>query len=59
MALAVRQGTALATFSQPGLAQVKTLAEARSNVIDVDKIAKLAEDVTGKEAKEGDQVVKI
>ena len=40
MALAMRQGTMLATFSQLGQTKMKTPAETRTRVAEIDKMAK-------------------
>ena len=43
----MKQGSMLATFfSQLGLVKMKTLAETRSKVIDLDKMTKLAQEIT-------------
>merc|ERR1712218_526298 len=43
----------LATFSQLGLVKMKSPAETRSKVIDIDKLAKLTQDITGEPIGEG------
>ena len=53
MALAMKQGTMLATFSQLGLVKMKNPAETRSKVIDIDKMAKLTQEITGEPVGEG------
>ena len=53
MALAMKQGTMLANFSQMGLVKMKTPAETRSKVIDIDRMAKLTEEVAGEPVGEG------
>ena len=47
MALAMRQGTMLAIFSQLGMSKMKTPSETRSKVIEIDKMAKLTQEITG------------
>ena len=47
MVLAMKQGTMLANFSQLGLQKMKTPAETRSRVIDIDKMAKVTVENNG------------
>ena len=53
MALAMKQGTMLATFSQLGLTKMKNPAVTRSEVIDIDKMAKLTQEIMGEPVGEG------
>ena len=53
MALAMKQGTMLANFSNLGMTKMKGPAETRSRVIDIDKMAKLTEEITGEPIGEG------
>ena len=53
MALAMRQGTMLAGFSQLGLVKMKTPADTRSKVTEIDRAAKLAAEITGEPIGEG------
>ena len=53
MTLAMKQGTMLANFSQMGTVKMKTLAETRSKVFDIDRMAKLTEEATGEPVGEG------
>ena len=47
MALSMRQGTMLSNFSHLGSTKMKTPSETRSRVIEIDKMAKTTQEVTG------------
>ena len=53
MALAMRQGVALANFSNLGTKRCNTPAETRSRVIEIDRVARATQEVTGEPIGEG------
>ena len=53
MALGMRQGTMLSNFSQLGSVKMKSPVETRSKVIEIDRMAKLAQETNGEPIGEG------
>ena len=53
MALSMRQGVALASFSNLGQKRCNTPAETRTRVIEIDRVARATEEVTGETIGEG------
>merc|ERR1712051_42584 len=49
----MKQGTMLANFSQMGLVRMKTPAEPRTKAVEIDRMAKLTEEITGEPVGEG------
>ena len=53
MALAMKQGTMLANFSSLGTSKCKNPTETRSRVIEIDRMAKMAHEITGHPVGDG------